>query len=89
MRDADLLHALKNERDHQVFQSRCEQFVRRWSPQDPRDAFEFTGELMGLFRTMILTRDVVHQSVASHYFEKNMTTAAMVLPQIIIAKEPK
>lgn len=88
MRDADLLDALKNERDHQMFQQRAAAFVKRWSPDDPREQWEFTGDLMSLFRDMILTQGVVHQQVAAHYFKENMTTlSAITMPPIIIKRD--
>ena len=91
MRDAELLQALKNERDHQIFQQRCEAFVRRWAPLDPRDGYQFTGDLMSLFRDLILTQGIVHQQVAGHYFDKNMTTLSMMpmAPVIIKPEEMK
>lgn len=88
MRDADPLDALKNERDHQIFQQRAAAFVKRWSPDDPREQWEFTGALMSLFRDMILTQGAVHQQVAVHYLKENMTTlSAMPVPPIIIKRD--
>lgn len=86
-----MLKALQNERDHAIFAQRAEAFVKRWCPDDPRERWEFTGELMSLFRDMILTQQHVHQQVAARYFDQTMTISrAMPLQTVIIPKdEPK
>jgi len=90
MRDADMLAALKNERDHTIFAQRAEVFVKRWSPDNPRERWEFTGELMSLFRDMVMTQQHVHQSVATHYFDQSMTAMkAQPMAPIIISKDEK
>lgn len=88
MMDADMLKALQDERDHAVFARRAEAFVKRWAPLDLREQWEFTGELMSLFRDMILTQQHVHQQVATRYYKENMTTLSMVArPPLITPKD--
>jgi triphosphoribosyl-dephospho-CoA synthetase len=89
VRDGDLLRALKDERDHKIFAARAEEFCRRYAPDDPREAFEFTAALMSLFRDMILTQGIVHQQVAAHYFDQTMRVANAAPTTIIIQTEGK
>lgn len=90
MMDADILDALKNERDHHIFHARAAAFVKRWSPDDPHERWEFTGDLMALFRDMIMTQQHVHQQVATRYLKDSMTTiSGMPMPSIITPKDEK
>lgn len=84
MRDENILPALKQERAYKTFCAGAESFLRRWSPEDPRESFEFTAELMGLFREMIISHGIIHQEVATKYFEQTMRTATayVVAPPI-------
>lgn len=91
MRNDEILPTIKDDRDYRIFHDYAEHFIKRWAPMhDPRATAEFTADLMGMFRELIMTRHQIHCEVSAQYFRQSMDLAMMSpRPPVIVETEKK